>query len=37
MAADENNEKQVLKEDWPDEEFMKDKQTKVNRKNDWVF
>lgn len=37
MAADENNEKQVFKEDWLDEEFMKDEQTKVKRKNYWVF
>lgn len=28
MAADENNEKQVFKEDWLDEEFVKDEQTK---------
>lgn len=36
MAAGKDNEKQVLK-DWQDEEFMKDEQNQVKRKNHWVI
>lgn len=32
MAADEDNRKQVLQEDWLDEKFMKDEQNEVKRK-----
>lgn len=37
MATDEDNKKQVLKEYGPAEEFMKDEQNQVKRKNYWVL
>lgn len=36
MATGKDNEKRVLK-DWRDEEFMKDEQNQVKRKNHWAI